>query len=114
MLFESDALRDFKDSLVVSVRVDAEHPLLSLVAMIAPSPDWFTGVANVDLRENGEWVASKTLELWAYDSGGDDGSTYKAPDNDNNPKQPISRTVSRHFAPRGTPMPVGMVTITRK
>jgi hypothetical protein len=114
MLFESDALRDFKDSLVTTVRVDADHPLVSLVAMVAPSPDWFTGVSNVNLMENGSWVASRSLELWAYDSGGDDGTTYKAPDKDNNPKKPTSRATSRHFAPNGTPMPVGIVTITRK
>jgi hypothetical protein len=114
MLFESDALRDFKDSLVTTVRVDGDHPLVSLVMMVAPSPDWFTGVANVNLMENDAWVSSRSLELWAYDSGGDDGTTYKAPDKDNNPKKPTSRATSRHFAPHGTPLPVGMVTITRK
>ena len=113
-LVESGALRDFKDSLVATVRVDASHPLVSFVAMIAPSPDWFTGVANVNLRENGEWVASRTLDLWAYDSGGDDGTTYKAADQDNNPKKPTMQNRDRHFAPGGTTLPVGSVTITRK
>jgi hypothetical protein len=114
MLFESDALRDFKDSAVTTVRVDADHPLLSLVMMVAPSPDWFTGVNNVSLMENGSWVQSRTLDLWAYDSGGDDGTTYKAPDQDNNPKKPTSRATTKHFAPNGTVLPVGVVTITRK
>ena len=114
VLFESDALRNFKDSLVATVRVDAADPLVSLVAMVAPSPDWFTGVADVNLMENGAWVESRTLDLWAYDSGGDDGVTYKAPDKDNNPKKPTSRETSRHFAPNGTALPVGTVTITRK
>lgn len=113
-LFESGPLRDFKDSLVATVRVDADHPLVSLVAMIAPSPDWFAGVSNVNLWENGEWIASRTLDLWAYDSGGDDGATYKAADQDNNPKKPTSEARDRHFAPRGTALAVGTVTITRK
>lgn len=114
VLFESGALRDFGDSLVATVRVDADHPMVSLVAMIAPSPDWFTGVSNVNLMENGSWVSSRTLDLWAYDSGGDDGTTYKAADQDNNPKKPTSQATTRHFAPRGTALPVGVVTITRK
>src|SRR5688572_19838766 len=59
-LFESGPLRDFGDSVVTTVRVNATHPLVSLVAMIAPSPDWFTGVSGVNLMENGQWVASKT------------------------------------------------------
>jgi hypothetical protein len=113
-LVESGPLRDFGDSLVATVRVDADHPLVSLVAMIAPSPDWFTGVSNVNLRENGEWVASRTLDLLAYDSGGDDGATYKAADQDNDPKKPTSQNRDRHFAPRGTALAVGTVTITRK
>lgn len=112
-LFESDALRDFGDSLVATVRVDSDHPLVSLVAMVAPSPDWFTGVANVNLMENGAWAQSRTLELWAYDSGGDDGATYRAPDQDNTPKQPTAQARTRHFAPNGTPLAVGTVTITR-
>ena len=107
-------MRDFKDSLVATVLVDADHPLVSLVAMVAPSPDWFTGVADVNLMENGAWAASRTVELWAYDSGGDDGVTYKAPDKDTNPKKPTSRETSRHFAPNGAALPVGTVTITRK
>lgn len=113
-LFETDPLRDFKDSLVATVRVDADHPLVSVVAMVAPSPDWFTGVANVNLFENGAWVASRKLDLWAYDSGGDDGTTYKAPDKDTNPKKPTSQETDRHFAPNGTVLPVGVVTITRQ
>ncbi|HKA60429.1 MAG TPA: spondin domain-containing protein [Gemmatimonadales bacterium] len=113
-LVESGPLRNFGDSLVATVRVDANHPLLSLVAMIAPSPDWFTGVSNVNLRENGEWVASRSLDLWAYDSGGDDGMTYKAADQDNNPKKPTEQSKDRHFAPKGMALAVGTVTITRK
>ena len=96
------------------MQVDAAHPLVSVVAMIAPSPDWFTGLANVNLMENGAWVASRTLELSAYDSGGDDGTTYKAPDQDNNPKKPTSRATTRHCAPNGVPLPVATVTFTRK
>jgi hypothetical protein len=113
-LFESGPLRDFNDSLIATVRVDAEHPLVSLVAMVAPSPDWFTGVANVNLMEEGTWTDSRTLELWAYDSGGDNGITYKAADQDNNPKKPTTREASRHFAPKGAPLPVATITISRR
>ena len=114
MLFETGALRDFNDSLVTTVRVDDAHPIVSLVAMVAPSPDWFTGVANVNLMENGAWAASRTLDLIAYDSGGDDGTTYKAPDRDNNPKKPTSKASTPHFVVNGVTVPVGSVTFTKK
>jgi len=92
-LFESGGLKNFKDSMVATVRVDHTHPLVDVVNMIQPSPDWFTGATNVNLAENGGWVARRTLTLPAYDSGGDDGKTYQAPDRDTNPKKPTTRTI---------------------
>ena len=113
-LFESGPLRDFSDSLVTTVHVDPAHALVSLVAMVAPSPDWFTGAAKVNLMENGEWVASKTLELDAWDSGGDDGTTYKAADKDNNPKKPTTLNKSRHFLTNGQVVPVATLIFIKK
>ena len=113
-LFSTGGLRDFTDSLVTTVRVDPQHPFVSLVAMIAPSPDWFAGVSNVNLMENGQWAASRTLELRAYDSGGDDGTTYKAADKDTNPKKPTMPAMTPHFVVNGKAVPVATVTLTRK
>lgn len=112
-LFESGPLKDFGDSLVTTIRVDSAHPMVSLVAMIAPSPDWFTGAASVPLMENGAWVPSRTIELNAYDSGGDDGATYKAPDRDTNPKKPTMLARTRHFVADGAPRPVATLTLRR-
>lgn len=114
MLFESGPLRNFADSIVTSVKVDDTFPLVSLVMMVAPSPDWFTGVKDVDLRENGSWSPSKTLDLVAYDSGGDDGTTYLAPNSDTNPKKPTSQAMTPHFVINGNVVPVGSVTFIRK
>lgn len=113
-LFETDALRNFSDSLVGTVAADAKHPMVSVVAMIAPSPDWFTGVREVNLMENGQWVASRTLDLYAWDSGGDDGTTYKAPDKDTNPKKPTMKNNSPHFLVNGNAQPVGSITFIKK
>lgn len=113
-LFETGALRDFSDSLVTTFNADPSHPVVSVVAMVAPSPDWFTGVRNVNLMENGQWVGSRTLDLYAYDSGGDDGTTYKATDKDNNPKKPTMKSMDPHFASNGSAQPVGSITFIRK
>ncbi len=113
-IFETAALRNFADSLVTTVKVDDAFPLVSLVMMVAPSPDWFTGVRDVDLRENGAWAQSRTLDLVAYDSGGDDGTTYKAPDKDTNPKKPTSQAMTPHFVIDGKVVPVGSVRFTKK
>ena len=113
VLFESGPLRDFGDSLVATVRVDDAHSMVSLVAMIAPSPDWFTGAADVNLMDQGAWVESRTLTLLAYDSGGDDGTTYKAADVDANPKHPTMPAMTRHFVVNGQPVPVATLTLRK-
>jgi hypothetical protein len=112
-LTESDPLKDFSQTAKTEVLVDDAHPMVSLVAMIAPSPDWFAGVSDVNLMENGSWVATKTVDVQAWDSGGDDGTTYLADDKDNDPKKPTMLNQSRHFLKDGKPMPVARITFTR-
>jgi spondin N len=114
MLFESGGIKNWKDSMVATVRVDRAHPLVSVVNMIAPSPDWFTGASDVNLADNGAWITRRTVTLYAYDSGGDDGTTYKAKDKDTNPKKPTTRASTRHFVVRGRVKPVATVTFVRK
>jgi spondin N len=114
MRFESGGLKNWNDSMVATVRVDPAHPLVDVVNMVAPSPDWFTGATNVNLIENGAWVARRHIVLPAYDSGGDDGTTYKAPDKDANPKKPTTRNTNRHFVVHGKVQPVATVTFVRK
>lgn len=112
-LTESDPLKDFSQTATAEVMVDDAHPMVSIVAMIAPSPDWFTGVSDVNLMENGAWVSSKTVDANAWDSGGDDGTTYLADDKDANPKKPTSLNKSPHFMKDGQMMPVARITFTR-
>jgi hypothetical protein len=82
--------------------------------MIAPSPDWFTGASDVNLANDGAWITRRTVTLYAYDSGGDDGTTYNAKDKDTNPKKPTARAATRHFVIRGRVKPVATVTFVRK
>jgi hypothetical protein len=112
-LTESDPLKDFTQTAKAEVKVDDAHPMVSIVAMIAPSPDWFAGVADVNLMENGAWMASKTVDVMPWDSGGDDGTTYLADDVDTNPKKPTGLNKSRHFVKDGNVMPVARITFTR-
>ncbi len=82
--------------------------------MLAPSPDWFTGASSVNLAANGGWVQSRTLVLYAYDSGGDDGTTYKANDRNTNPKKATSRAWTRHFVVNGKAKPVAILVFRRQ
>ena len=112
-LFETGPIRDASKTETVTVTVTTKFPMVSAVAMIAPSPDWFAGIADVNLMENGKWVASRTVEMFAHDSGGDDGTTYEAPDKDNNPKKPTTMANTRHFVMNGRRPPVARLTFTK-
>lgn len=93
------------------VRVTKEFPLVTLVSMVAPSPDWFVGVHGLDLRATSDWYEEKVVTLFAYDSGTDSGSTYRAPNSDTSPREPIARIES---GPLGNGVPLGTFTFTRQ
>ena len=92
------------------VLVRLEHPLLTLVTMIAPSPDWFVGVSGLSLLDEFGWVNELEVVLYPYDSGTDDGTTYTSADADSSPKQPIRSL--RGEAPFSD-APIGTFTFTR-
>lgn len=72
--------------------VDSDHRLVSLVSMLAPSPDWFIGVHDIDMCDStsNQWMNSTSRELFPYDAGTDSGLKFTSPDNDTQPRQPIS------------------------
>lgn len=73
-----------------SITVSEDFPLLTLITMIAPSPDWFAGIHDVSLINNGNWESSITLDLFPYDAGTEDGTTYSTSNASTNPQQNIS------------------------
>lgn len=112
-LFESAPLFDFPGSIAATFTADAAHSRVSVVAMVAPSPDWFTGVSNVPLRRNGRWVDRMTLTLFAWDAGTDNGTTHTAPDADAMPRQSVRLNAAPQFKDDRGLKPVGTVTFTR-
>lgn len=99
-----------------SVTLDFEmteaFPLVSLVSMLAPSPDWFVGVAGLDLRAGGTWATERVVELYAYDAGTDSGPTYDSENDDTVPPEPIAALTDPPFLVDGTVPPVGSFTFT--
>jgi len=62
--------------------------------MVAPSPDWFVGVAGLLLIEDGQWVESKTILLKVYDAGTDSGRGFTSADIDTVPRGLIQKLTS--------------------
>ena len=90
--------------------VSRDYPLLTLVTMIAPSPDWFVGVHDYSLLdENGDWKTEVEMELFPYDAGSDDGTEYTSGNADTNPKQTITNLTG--VAPFSS-QPLGSFSVT--
>lgn len=74
-----------------TIQVSATYPLLTLISMIAPSPDWIIAINSVPLRNDAEvWEEEISIDLYPYDAGTDSGEDYIASNLDTNPAQPIT------------------------
>jgi hypothetical protein len=93
--------------------ITSTHSLVSVVSMLAPSPDWFIAVSNIDLIENNEWVTSKTITVDIYDSGTDNGSTFLSPDFPTLPPLPIFNITTPPLALNNVVAPVGSITFSK-
>ncbi|MEP3836093.1 MAG: spondin domain-containing protein [Algibacter sp.] len=78
-----------------NVSVSEDFPLITLVSMVAPSPDWFIAISSLNLRSgnntiNNGWKDTFTLDVFAYDAGTDSGTDYTSNNMISNPRAPIS------------------------
>ena len=84
-------------------------PLSTIVTMIAPSPDWLTGVNSLDLRNGNSWVEELVVDLFPFDAGTDSGTTFTSSDQPTVPQIPIAAITGLPFS---AGVPVGTMTFT--
>lgn len=94
--------------------ISTDHPLVSLVSMIAPSPDWFVGVSALAMRDANGWIDSLTVDLYGWDAGTDDGVTYASPNAPSMPHVPIFPLNDGIFKTGDSVPPLGTFTFTRQ
>jgi len=92
-----------QDSQTFEIQVSKDHPLLSLVSMIAPSPDWVVGIDSIPLYTEvhgffqGE---SKQIALYALNGGtedGDVGGNFSLNNPETAPQAPIAKLTGTGF-----------------
>ena len=77
------------DTVSFEFDISSSHPQVSLVSMIAPSPDWFVAMRGLNLFENGDFVESKIVQFDPYDSGSASGVSFASDNQDTQPRQGI-------------------------
>jgi hypothetical protein len=104
---------DSPDATSFEFDISQGHPLVTLVTMVAPSPDWFVGVTGLPLFENGQWVADREVPLAPWDAGTDGGGSFESPDLESVPRQPITLIRTPPLAINGQAAPLGSFRFTR-
>ena len=55
---------------------NTNYPCISFASMIAPSPDWFMGLHDLNLFEGNKWANDLTVQIMLYDAGTEDGDVF--------------------------------------
>ena len=67
------------------------HPRVTLVTMIAPSPDWFVGVSGLPLlNSSGRWLRSHSINLYPWDAGTEEGTGFSRTNAETDPQGVIT------------------------
>ena len=67
--FTDPQINGVPGELKFTINMNLDYPLVSMVSMLGPSPDWFVGVSGLSLRSEGNWVTQLSVELPMYDGG---------------------------------------------
>jgi len=113
-VLSGDALSDSPGTVTLDFEIGVNFPRVTLVTMVAPSPDWFVGVAGLPLLEDGQWAIERRVDVFPYDAGTDSGSTYESANAKTVPHVVIHRLMGRPVASGGAVAPFGTFTFTRQ
>ncbi|MFT5749990.1 MAG: hypothetical protein ACI93S_001263 [Ancylomarina sp.] len=94
----------------VDVEVNADNPSVTLVSMVAPSPDWYVAALNVNLYDGTHFLDSKTIIAAVYDAGTDNGLSFASANSITDPQVPISLFVDAPLGD-GTELPTAFATV---
>jgi hypothetical protein len=72
-----------------SLFCNSNYTQVSMVSMIAPSPDWFIGLSSFNLYTNKKWIADTTIQLYVHDAGTEEGDIFGYNNPATDPQQPV-------------------------
>ena len=94
------------------IMVQNMYSMVSLITMIAPSPDWFVGVDSYDLCGMNGWKENVTMDLLPWDAGTGEGLTYRPKTGDTMPVNVIMLITPNGNSDIGAHANVTFATVT--
>ena len=94
-----------------AVALTTDHPRVTLLTMVAPSPDWFVGVSGLSMLDSlGGWRPSRTVTLHPFDAGTEAGTGFSLDNDDTDPPEFIASLVGKG---KFSAEPIATLTFTR-
>lgn len=78
----------------IEFEVNRDYPLVTVLTMLAPSPDWILGVHGLNMLSGDDFVDSMTVDLSLYDAGTDSGLSFESGNEDTQPRSTIQFVTS--------------------
>ena len=91
----------------INVQVTSNFSKVSIITMLAPSPDWFIGIDSVDLCDNDKWRESMNVTMLPpYDAGTEDGTAFSTNNSATDPKVNIFEITNNTAGAFNGPNPI--------
>ena len=98
-------------SATFTIDVTRAHPLVTLLSMIGPSPDWFVGVTRESLLDGAnQWRQTHVVNLYPHDAGTEDGTEFSLNNDDTDPQGVITNIAGTG---KFSNVPMAWLTFTR-
>ncbi|MEM7427762.1 MAG: spondin domain-containing protein [Pseudomonadota bacterium] len=112
-IFSANGLKVVPGVMSAEFDISGSHPFVSFVTMLAPSPDWFTGLSSLRLSQGGQWATSVRLPLWVWDAGTDNGVTFLSRNQETQPAESTRLLATPHFLDENGLKSIGYALLTK-
>ena len=111
-VFEQSIASGGTATATVDIVVTTDHPRVTLLSMVAPSPDWFVGVSGLSLLDaQADWLPSRTVNLYPWDAGTEEGTEFSLSNPATSPQGTIT---SLRGMGKFSNEPIATLTFTRQ
>ncbi len=107
-------LPDGQGAFELTLNATERMSYVSFATMLAPSPDWFTGIDAVSLRDNTGWIDNVRVPLWVWDAGADSGPSFTSANEETQPRESVRLLTHPAFLRSEGLLPIGWAILTKR